>query len=124
MIVASTRHITLRWSGVKSRRLANSSIPGETVASSPIEAYAKPKLSLFDQLIGRAVKITVITDRAGTVLGTARHEDSPEAGIGRLIAGDGQVAHEITLTEAMEKADSAEALHSVVADHLAALKHD
>jgi hypothetical protein len=103
MIVASTQHITLRWSGAESRRLANSSIPGKKVG---------------------AVKITVITDHAGTVLGTARHEDSPEAGRGRLIAGDGQVAHEITLTEAMEKADSAEALHSVVADHLAALKHD
>jgi hypothetical protein len=70
------------------------------------------------------VKVTVITDEAGNVLGTSRHADSPEGGAGRLVAGAGQVAHEIELTEAMEKSDSAEALHSIVADHIAALGRD
>ena len=70
------------------------------------------------------MKVTVITDEAGNVLGTSRHEDSPEGGGGRLVAGAGQVAHEIELTEAMEKSDSAEALHSIVADHIAALGRD
>ena len=71
------------------------------------------------------MKVTVITDETGNVLGTSRHEDSPEgSGGGRLVAGPGQVAHEIELTEAMEKSDSAEALHSIVADHIAALGRD
>lgn len=70
------------------------------------------------------MKVTVITDEAGTVLGTCRHAESPEGGSGRLVAGAGQVAHEIELTEAMEKSDSAEALHSILTDHLAALGRD
>lgn len=70
------------------------------------------------------MKVTVITDEAGNVLGTSRHADSREGGGGRLVAGAGQVAHEIELTEAMEKSDSAEALHSIVADHIAALGRD
>lgn len=68
------------------------------------------------------MKLTVITDTFGTVLGTARHDDSPESGAGRLVAGDGQFAHVIELTESMQNTESAEALHATVADHLAALK--
>ncbi len=70
------------------------------------------------------MKVTVITDEAGTVLGTNRHADSGEGGAGRLVAGPGQIAHEIELTEAMEKSDSAETLHALVANHLATINRN
>lgn len=70
------------------------------------------------------MKLTVITDEGGTVLGTFQHADSSEAGVGRLVAGAGQIDHEIELTDTMEKADSPEALHRILEDHLDALRRE
>lgn len=64
------------------------------------------------------MKLTVVTDRQGNVLATARQVETTEAGAGRLVAGEGQIAHEIETTQEMEKAESAEQLHSIVADSL------
>jgi hypothetical protein len=66
----------------------------------------------------KMTKITVITNDAGMVLGTFRHADPSDAGLGRLVAGAGQVAHEIELTDAMVEADSPETLHGMLEDHL------
>jgi hypothetical protein len=64
------------------------------------------------------MKLTVITDDAGSVLGTLRHDDSGEAGAGRLVAGPGQVAHEIELTGDMDQSESPEDLHRRLESHL------
>jgi hypothetical protein len=65
------------------------------------------------------VKITVITDLAGNVLGTVRQraeEGQPAAG---LIAGAGQKAYEIELSPELEEIESPDALHEALKRHLA-----
>jgi hypothetical protein len=66
------------------------------------------------------VKVTVITDQNGVVLGTSRHQDPQEGEpVSRLMAGPGQEAHEIELPSDLEEVESPETLHSALQDHLA-----
>ena len=65
------------------------------------------------------MKLTVITDAAGSVLGTLSHSGAADGGAGQLVAGPGQIAHQVELTEAMSGAESPDVLHRMVADHLA-----
>jgi hypothetical protein len=72
------------------------------------------------------MRITVITDSDGRILGTAA---SPEAGaqtqpVSRLIAGPGQTAHEIDLPDALGEFGSAEDFHDEVRGHLPSTRRD
>ena len=71
------------------------------------------------------MKITVITDPDGSVVGTASHsEGEAEAArrgepVGRLIAGPGQTAHEIELPSRLAQVESAAEFHQALQQHLA-----
>ena len=59
------------------------------------------------------MKITVITGKAGKIIGTFRPAPSakPEVGTGGPIAGPGQAVHVIDLPQELENAKSADELH-------------
>ena len=70
------------------------------------------------------MKITVITDQEGRILGTARqmrpsHEGQAAAG---LIAGPGQTIRDIELPRQLEEIESPEALHAALEEHLASMR--
>jgi hypothetical protein len=70
----------------------------------------------------KKMKITVITGPDGEVHGTLSHPEGGPTGHpgGRpiLVAGPGQVAHEIELPEHLEGVKSAEELHRGLSDYL------
>ena len=59
------------------------------------------------------MKMTVITDKDGKIVGTAREGDpnKPEAGIGGPLAGPDQSIHVIDLPKDLETFDDASELH-------------
>jgi hypothetical protein len=63
------------------------------------------------------MKITVITDRKGKVLGSVRHaagtKGAPAIG---LVAGAGQTAHELELPRNLESVQSGDELHKALAE--------
>jgi hypothetical protein len=65
------------------------------------------------------MKISVITDKNGKIIGTAHHgvKGKPEAGHGGPVAGPGQRVHVIDLPNELEKAN-AEELHRNLKAHL------
>jgi|NGEPerStandDraft_6_1074524.scaffolds.fasta_scaffold72872_3 hypothetical protein len=64
------------------------------------------------------MKIHVVTDRAGRVLGTAPAASAEGQPTVRLLAGEGQQLHEVELTAEMDSAATAEALHAALQAHL------
>jgi hypothetical protein len=60
------------------------------------------------------MKMTVITDKAGTIVGTARQgaEGQPGAGAGGPVAGPDQTVHVIDVPEELENVEDAGELHS------------
>ena len=67
------------------------------------------------------MKITVITGKAGKIIGTYRPAPSakPEVGTGGPIAGPGQSVHAIDLPEELESAND---LHRGLKSHVGAAK--
>ena len=67
------------------------------------------------------MKITVITDKKGKIIGTAHHgvRGKPETGQGGPVAGPGQKVHVIELPSELEKANAGE-LHKKLKAHLPA----
>jgi hypothetical protein len=70
------------------------------------------------------MKITVITGKAGKIVGTYRPAPSarPEVGTGGPIAGPGQSVHAIDLPTELESAKSADELHRGLKGHVSAAK--
>ena len=66
------------------------------------------------------MKITVVTGKAGKILGTAHHGQAakPEAGDGGPIAGPGQSVHVIDLPHELEKVEDAGDLHRQLKGHV------
>jgi hypothetical protein len=66
------------------------------------------------------MKITVITDERGDVIGTAGKPEStkPEAGTGGPVAGPGQKIREVELPKALQGIDDIAELHRKLKDHL------
>jgi hypothetical protein len=60
------------------------------------------------------MKMIVITDKAGQIVGTAHHgvEGEPGAGVGGPIAGPEQTVHVIEVPEELEAVEDAGELHS------------
>jgi len=64
------------------------------------------------------MKLVVVTNRHGQVIATQRqveHHDPHAPRGGRLVAGEGQTVHEVTLPYPLHHTTSAEALHRAVA---------
>jgi hypothetical protein len=61
-----------------------------------------------------AMKMTVITDNAGKIVGTARHGDKsqPGAGAGGPVAGPEQTVHVIDVPEELQNVEDAGELHT------------
>jgi hypothetical protein len=70
------------------------------------------------------MKITVITGKAGKIIGTYRPAPSakPEVGTGGPIAGPGQALHMIDLPTELESVASADELHRGLKSHVSAAK--
>ena len=66
------------------------------------------------------MKITVITGKAGKIIGTYRPAPStkPEVGAGGPVAGPSQAVHVIDLPKELENEKSADALHRGLKEHL------
>jgi len=64
------------------------------------------------------VKLTVITDSNGKVIGTAPQDTAQDQPVVRLVAGAGQKAHEIELPADLTEMESAEDLHAALERHL------
>jgi hypothetical protein len=66
------------------------------------------------------MKISVITDKNGKIIGTAHHgvKGKPEAGNGGPVAGPGQKVHVIDLPSELEKVKNAEELHQKLKAHV------
>jgi hypothetical protein len=66
------------------------------------------------------MKITVVTGKAGKILGTAHHGQAakPEAGDGGPIAGPGQSVHVIDLPHELEKVEDAGELNRQLKGHV------
>ena len=60
------------------------------------------------------MKVTVITDQSGEVIGTARQlrEGNPEAGSGGLVAGPGQTVQVIDLPDELQEITDPDEFHS------------
>lgn len=60
------------------------------------------------------MKMTVITDKAGKIVGAAHHgvEGQPGAGTGGPVAGPEQTVHVIEVPEELEKVEDAGELHN------------
>ena len=71
------------------------------------------------------MKMTVITGKDGTIVGTAREGDpnKPEAGVGGPVAGPDQSIYVIDLPKELESVDDASELHRKIKAHLAAQKN-
>ena len=67
------------------------------------------------------MKMTVITDKDGTIVGTAREGDpnKPEAGAGGPLAGPDQSIHVIDLPNDLENVADASELHRRIKSHVA-----
>ena len=66
------------------------------------------------------MKITVITDEKGHIIGTARHSknDSKNQPVFRPMLKEGQKVHEIELPSHLENVESAEELHKELKMHI------
>jgi len=66
------------------------------------------------------MQITVVTGKAGKILGTAHHGQAakPEAGDGGPIAGPGQSVHVIDLPHELERVEDAGELHRHLKGHV------
>ena len=66
------------------------------------------------------MKITVITDEHGTIVGTAGKPTSekPEAGTGGPVAGPGQSIHEVDVPKEVHATEDAAERHRRLAEHL------
>lgn len=63
------------------------------------------------------MRLLVMTDQHGKVIGTARMTESTDANMpfgGRPVAGDGHTIHEITLPPELHNCRSAQELHAEV----------
>jgi hypothetical protein len=67
------------------------------------------------------MKMTVITGKDGTIVGTAREGDAnkPEAGIGGPLAGPDQSIHVIDLPKQLENVADASELHRGIKTYVA-----
>ncbi|HYB80576.1 MAG TPA: hypothetical protein VED43_02765 [Mycobacterium sp.] len=66
------------------------------------------------------MKITVITDERGNVIGTVGKPTSikPEAGTGGPVAGPGQSIREVEVPKELQGVEDVTELHRRLADHL------
>ena len=64
------------------------------------------------------MKITVITDRRGKVIGTAGQSRQGEAGAGGPIPGPGEKAHDMELPSALKNIKLPDELHRALEKHL------
>jgi hypothetical protein len=66
------------------------------------------------------MKITVITDDLGNIVGTAGKPASikPEAGTGGPVAGPGQSVREVDLPKGLAGVEDVAELHNKLAEHL------
>ena len=64
------------------------------------------------------MKVTVITDKTGNVVGTAHFENKPGAGHGGPIAGPNQAVQVIDLPAELEKVEDAAEFHRKLQSHL------
>jgi hypothetical protein len=66
------------------------------------------------------MKITVLTDHDGKIVGTAHHGQGskPDAGNGGPVAGPRQSAHVIDLPRELEGVEDADELHRRLRDHV------
>lgn len=65
------------------------------------------------------MKIIVVTDLVGNVLGTVRQRAEEGQPVVALTAGTGQKAFEIELPTELEQVESADAFHEALKRHLA-----
>jgi len=67
------------------------------------------------------MKMTVITGKDGTIVGTAREGDAnkPEAGVGGPLAGPDQSIHVIDLPKQLENVADASELHRGIKTYVA-----
>jgi hypothetical protein len=70
------------------------------------------------------MRITIITDQDGKILGTARHQVNPSEGqpILGLNTGPEQTVYEIDLPRELEEVESAESFHLALGKHLELLR--
>jgi hypothetical protein len=70
------------------------------------------------------MKLTVITGKAGKIIGTFRAAESakPEVGTGGPIAGPSQAVHVIDLPKELEHVASADELHRGLKTHIGTKK--
>ncbi len=66
------------------------------------------------------MKMTVITDERGNIVGTAGQgkKSNPEAGTGGPVAGPGQLLHEIEVPKELQDVEDVDQLHRKLLEHL------
>jgi hypothetical protein len=66
------------------------------------------------------MKMTVITDERGNIVGTAGQgkKSNPESGTGGPVAGPGQLLHEIEVPKELVGVEDVDELHRKLLDHL------
>jgi hypothetical protein len=66
------------------------------------------------------MKMTVITDERGNILGTAGQgkKSNPDAGTGGPVAGPGQLLQEIEVPKELQGVEDVSELHRKLLDHL------
>jgi hypothetical protein len=66
------------------------------------------------------MKMTVITDERGNIVGTAGQgkASKPDAGTGGPVAGPGQLLHEIEVPKELHSVEDVAELHRKLLDHL------
>ena len=66
------------------------------------------------------MRLTVVTDQTGKVVGTARQlgEGDPAAGSGGLVAGPGQEVHAIDVPDELQEIQDPDELHSRLKGYL------
>ncbi len=66
------------------------------------------------------MKMTVITDERGNILGTAGQgkKSNSDAGTGGPVAGPGQLLHEIEVPKELQGVEDVSELHRKLLDHL------
>jgi hypothetical protein len=66
------------------------------------------------------MKMTVITDEQGNIVGTAGQgkTSKPEAGTGGPVTGPGQLLHEIEVAKELVGVEDVDELHRKLLDHL------
>jgi hypothetical protein len=74
---------------------------------------------IMEQMTQRQVKVTLITDNAGKIVGTAIHDGSgPDGAEPRLAPGPDQMVHVIDLPKELQGIQDADELHTKLESHL------